>query len=49
MKIKIQELSLDFQGDLDDLAVIQILAISRNTYYKYKKRIKEELNSGTNN
>ncbi len=44
MKAKIRSLAKDFRGSLGDNELIQELGISRNTYYKYKKAIKEETN-----
>lgn len=43
MKEKIKLLSKDFDGTLKDIQVIEILKISRNTYFKYKREIKEKL------
>lgn len=42
-KEKIRELSADFNGKLADLDVINRIGISRNTYYKYKRELKEEI------
>ncbi len=33
----------DFQGTLKDIEVMRLIAISRNSYYKYKKELIEEL------
>lgn len=41
-KEKIREHSLDFGGTLKDADVIKLTGLARNTYYKYKKEIKEE-------
>lgn len=41
MKAKIKELSRDFNGKLNDEELMRELGISRNTYYKYKKEIRE--------
>ena len=41
MKEKIKELSKDFDGSLNDDAIMKKLKISRNSYYKYKKQIKD--------
>lgn len=38
-KNRILELSKDFNGALKDIEIIEILKISRNTYYKYKKEL----------
>ena len=40
-KEKILKYSKDFQGTLNDSDCIQLLGIARNTYYKYKKELKE--------
>ncbi|MBR2507901.1 MAG: recombinase family protein [Bacilli bacterium] len=34
--------SKDFNGSLDDLDVMKLAGLSRNTYYKYKREIREE-------
>ncbi len=39
-KEKIRKYSRDFAGTLSDSECIQLIGISRNTYYKYKKEIK---------
>ncbi len=38
----IQKHCKDFGGNLSDTEVIKLAGISRNTYYKYKREIKEE-------
>lgn len=43
MKEKIKLLAKDFGGNLKDIQVIEVLKISRNTYFKYKRELKEEL------
>ena len=40
-KEKIKKYSKDFNGSLDDKDVIKLAGVSRNTYYKYKKELKE--------
>ena len=35
--------SQDFDGTLKDVAVIKIVGVSSNSYYKYKRELKEEL------
>ena len=40
-KAKIRELSKDFAGTLDDADVIKVTGISRNTFYKYKRELRE--------
>lgn len=42
-KKEIYMYSQDFDGTLRDVAVIKIVGVSNNTYYKYKREIKEEL------
>lgn len=42
-KVLIIKLSKDFDGDMSDTEVMNQLRLSRNTYYKYKRLIKEEL------
>lgn len=39
----IKEYSRDFNGNLSDAEVMKICEIARNTYYKYKREIKESL------
>lgn len=36
----IKRYSRDFEGSLEDQAVIKLAEVSRNTYYKYKKELK---------
>lgn len=43
MKKRIIELSAEFDGNLKDRDMIKLTGLSRNTYYKYKKEIKLEL------
>ena len=40
-KARIKELSKDFNGTLSDKDVMEIVKVARNTYYKYKKELKE--------
>ena len=42
MREKIKKLAKDFGGNLKDVEVFTLLGITKNTYYKYKKRILEE-------
>ena len=42
MKSRIKELSKDFNGTNNDIEVMAITKLSRNTYYKYKKQLQEE-------
>lgn len=45
MKEKIKLLAKDFKGTLKDIQVIEVLKISRNTYFKYKRELRG-LNKG---
>ena len=45
-KEEIRKYSKDFDGSLDDAEVIKLTGISRNSYYKYKKEIREEIAEG---
>lgn len=40
-KARIRELSSDFEGTLEDTDVIKLVGVSRNTYYKYKREMRE--------
>lgn len=40
-KEQIKKYSKDFNGNLSDIEVIKLIGISRKTYYKYKKEIKD--------
>lgn len=42
MKARIKELSKDFDGSNNDIEVMAITKLARNTYYKYKKQLLEE-------
>lgn len=42
MKEKIIAYSKEYNGDMDDKAVIERLGIARNSYYKYKRELREE-------
>lgn len=42
MKEKIRKLSKDFEGNLKDIEVIELIGIARNSYYKYKKELLEK-------
>lgn len=44
-KVLIIKLSKDFEGDMSDTEVMSQLRLSRNTYYKYKRLIKEEFDN----
>lgn len=41
-KEKIKKYSKDFNGSLNDVEVMKLIGISRNTYYKYKKELGED-------
>lgn len=43
-KRQIQKYSKDFQGTLKDTEVMKLIGIARNSYYKYKKELVQELN-----
>ena len=43
-KEQIKKYSRDFDGSLADAEVITLTGISRKTYYKYKKELKENRN-----
>ena len=38
----IKKYSIDFEGSLEDADVIKLAGISRNSYYKYKRELKEQ-------
>lgn len=40
MKVKIRKLSKNFDGNLKDKEIIELLGIASNTYYKYKKEMR---------
>lgn len=42
MKEKIQKMAKDFGGNMTDKEVIETLKIARNTYFKYKRELREE-------
>ena len=44
-KEQIKKYSKDFNGTLKDIEVIKLIGIARNSYYKYKKELVEELNN----
>ncbi len=41
MKKKIVDLSADFNGNQTDKELMELLGLARNTFYKYKKELKE--------
>ena len=42
-KDTIRKLSKDFDGNMSDVEVIELTKLARNTYYRYKAQLKEEL------
>lgn len=42
-KEKIRKYSKDFDGSLSDIDCIQLAKVCRNSYYKYKREIREEI------
>ena len=46
MKARIKELSKDFDGTNNDIEVMAITKLARNTFYKYKKEIANDLERG---
>lgn len=44
-KEQIQKYSKDFDGSLSDAECIKLIGIARNTYYKYKKELRESSTS----
>lgn len=47
MKSKIKALSKDFNGKMHDEELMEHLGIARNSYYKYKKALREEIENGS--
>lgn len=43
MQAEILKKSKDFNGSMTDADLIKVLGIARNTYYKYKKELVEQL------
>lgn len=43
MKLKIVKMAKSFEGNMTDAEVLDILGLARNTYYKYKKELQQEL------
>lgn len=43
VKKEIYNYSKDFNGTLKDVAVMKIVGVSSNTFYKYKRELKEEM------
>ena len=44
-KEQIQKYSKDFNGTLKDTEVMKLIGVARNSYYKYKRELVEELNN----
>lgn len=44
-KEDILKYSKDFQGNLNDVEVVKLIGISRNSYYKYKRELVQELDN----
>ena len=44
MKKEIRKESKSFDGTMTDADLMKVLGLARNTYYKYKKEVSEELN-----
>lgn len=44
-KEQILKYSKDFQGTLNDVEAMKLIGLARNTYYKYKKELVQELES----
>ena len=38
----IRKLSKDFHGNLSDAEIMRLTGLARNTYYKYKRDLREE-------
>jgi len=47
-KEHILKYSKDFQGTLNDIEVMKLIGLARNTYYKYKKELVQELETDIN-
>ena len=45
MKLKIVKMAKSFEGNMTDAEVLDILGLARNTYYKYKKELQQELSA----
>lgn len=41
MKKKIRKMSRDFEGNMSDKEILELLSISRNTFYKYKREMQK--------
>lgn len=44
-KEQIRKYSKDFDGTLSDIEVIKLVGVANNTYYKYKKELRESINA----
>ena len=45
MKEKIVKMAKCFEGNMTDAEVLDVLGLARNTYYKYKKELQQELST----
>lgn len=45
IKKEIKRLSRDFEGTLNDIDVMRLTRVARNTYYKYKRELQLEINN----
>ena len=48
MKEQILKYSKDFDGSLNDVECMKLTGLARNTYYKYKKELKDERDKAAN-
>ena len=39
----IRQYSQDFDGKLNDIDTMKLVGLSRNTYYKYKRELRESM------
>ena len=46
MKETIRKLAKEFGGNLTDKEILRLTGLSRNTYYKYKRELREEVYGG---
>ena len=43
MKEMIRKMSKDFEGNMKDVEIIEVLKIARNSYYKYKREMLQQV------
>ena len=43
MKGMIRKMSKDFEGNMKDVEIIEVLKIARNSYYKYKREMFQQV------